>query len=215
MSLYDDPKKWAELAARLHDEKTEVLARAKTQENLARRRRTRLPDPDDMEDDDDDDEDDADEIETRPLPDLSVTEDDGLPDFDEFDDDDPTDVRIPGMERPRGSTDEGLIPAPGECVAHLVDEDADQDSPAFAIPADCTEFVIGRARDCDLQVRVDGEISRRHARIVRRRDRFVIEDMDSRNGTLVNGELVESRKLFGGELIQVGLSRYRFLLLDG
>ena len=95
--------------------------------------------------------------------------------FDEFADDDPTDVRIPGVERPRGSIDEGLIPEPGECVAHLVDEDSE--SAAFAIPADCTEFVIGRARTCDLQVRVDGEISRQHARIVRRRDRFVIEDL--------------------------------------
>ena len=78
----------------------------------------------------------------------------------------------------------------------------------------CTGFTIGRARACELQVRVDGEISRKHARITRRRDRFIIEDLDSRNGTLVNGELVESRRLFGGELIQVGLSRFRFVLLD-
>jgi hypothetical protein len=153
------------------------------------------------------------EQDTRPLPEAEFEYASDAP-VNEFDDDDPTDVRIPGMDRPRGSMDAPIEPAPGECMAHLLDEDAEPDTPAHPIPPDCTEFTLGRSRDCELQVRVDGEISRKHARIVRRRDRFIIEDLNSRNGTLVNGELVESRRLFGGELIQVGLSRFRFVLLD-
>lgn len=235
MSLYDDPKQWAELAARLYDEKNEHKTGSLARSNLARRRG--LPDPDEMDDAEEMAEtlqdstlQEASEVptalmgeptgpaslfdqDTRPLPDAEFDFASDVP-ANEFDDDDPTDVRIPGMERPRGTMDASIEPAPGECMAHLLNEDADPDAPAHPIPPECTEFTLGRGRDCELQVRVDGEISRRHARIVRRRDRFIIEDLNSRNGTLVNGELVESRRLFGGELIQVGLSRFRFVLLD-
>jgi len=215
VSLYDDPKKWAELAARLYDEKAEKPTRSAARANLASRRGAEnssgrgglvslppaaLPTPVAPPRED--------EEATQPLPELDPAGEVPV----ESAEDDPTDVRVPGVDRPRGTLDEPFEPAPGECAAHLIDEDAA--GAAHAIPPDCTGFTIGRARVCELQVRVDGEISRKHARITRRRDRFIIEDLDSRNGTLVNGELVESRRLFGGELIQVGLSRFRFVLFD-
>jgi len=195
VSAYDDPKAWAELAAKLYDEKAEDLTNRRARAHLLLRR-TQHPST-------------SNEEASEEAPPENAE------DFLEWDEDDPTDVRIPGLERPRGTREESIEPAPGEAFAHLVDEDAGDESHAWPISPDCTEFLIGRAGRCDLQVRVDGEVSRRHARILRRRDRFVIEDLDSSNGTLVNGELVESRRLFGGELIQVGLSRYRFLLVDG
>jgi diguanylate cyclase (GGDEF)-like protein len=48
------------------------------------------------------------------------------------------------------------------------------------------ESVIGRGSQCDLSID-DGALSRRHCRVFRSGDTFVIEDLDSRNGTRVDG----------------------------
>ena len=52
----------------------------------------------------------------------------------------------------------------------------------------------------------DGSVSSKHARIVRTDDGFVIEDLQSRNGTFVNGERVTEgpRKLNDGDLVRLG-----------
>jgi len=50
--------------------------------------------------------------------------------------------------------------------------------------------VLGRHPDCDIVLR-SGAVSRRHARIVRQADGYYIEDLHSRNGTYLNGQLVE------------------------
>lgn len=57
---------------------------------------------------------------------------------------------------------------------------------------------IGRGPDCDV-VLDDKHVSTRHARIVQRGDGFVIEDLQSRNGTWV-----EDRKLTGPVLLRDG-----------
>lgn len=59
-----------------------------------------------------------------------------------------------------------------------------------------------------------GVISSLHARIVRVGEGFVVEDGPSRNGTVVNGELVERALLRDGDLIEIGpvFLRYRSAL---
>lgn len=47
-------------------------------------------------------------------------------------------------------------------------------------------------------------LSGRHARIVRSPEGWVVEDLQSRNGTLVNGKLVERAVLRPGDLVDVG-----------
>jgi pSer/pThr/pTyr-binding forkhead associated (FHA) protein len=55
------------------------------------------------------------------------------------------------------------------------------------VPLDRDTLVIGRDADCD--VVVDHPLaSRRHARVSRDDRRFRLEDLDSRNGTFLNGE---------------------------
>ncbi len=49
-------------------------------------------------------------------------------------------------------------------------------------------FVIGRASDLADGIVADPAVSRRHARVVRKGGRFFIEDLDSREGTWVDGE---------------------------
>jgi two-component system, cell cycle response regulator len=66
-----------------------------------------------------------------------------------------------------------------------------------------TETVIGRGSAATLRVDDDG-VSRRHARIVQRDGRVEIEDLQSANGTIVNGERVASRQLTDGDKIRFG-----------
>ncbi|HJN74635.1 MAG TPA: FHA domain-containing protein [Myxococcota bacterium] len=129
-----------------------------------------------------------------------------------WDDEEPTGV-FGGFdgERPEGaSCGEAIDPMPGTAVAHLMDEISEQ---AHAIGPAQLHFSIGRGRKNDLQISVDGEVSRNHAQITRNGDSFYVEDLGSTNGTLVNGRLVESARLFGGEEVQIGLTRLRFVLM--
>jgi DNA-binding Lrp family transcriptional regulator len=66
------------------------------------------------------------------------------------------------------------------------------------------ESGIGRAQDNSISI-PDGSVSAKHARIVRTDEGFAIEDLQSRNGTFVNGEKVDGRRmLVDGDLIRVG-----------
>jgi hypothetical protein len=62
---------------------------------------------------------------------------------------------------------------------------------------------IGRLPESDVQV-VDPGASRQHARILRREDGFVLVDLGSTNGTLVNDELAQERRLDDGDRITIG-----------
>jgi diguanylate cyclase (GGDEF)-like protein len=65
------------------------------------------------------------------------------------------------------------------------------------------DLVIGRGQGSEIQV-IDDGVSRRHA-LVRVLDGEVwIEDGASRNGTFVNGERVERRRLVDGDKVQIG-----------
>ena len=62
---------------------------------------------------------------------------------------------------------------------------------------------IGRSAECDLVLNVD-RISRRHARIQVASGRLVIEDLNSHNGTRVNGQrIVRPRLLQPGDEIHL------------
>jgi signal transduction histidine kinase/CheY-like chemotaxis protein len=66
------------------------------------------------------------------------------------------------------------------------------------------EVVLGRAIDSAVVLH-DPEVSRSHVRITRSQaGAYVIEDMGSRNGTLVNGVPLEKQFLVFGDKIQVG-----------
>jgi len=66
-------------------------------------------------------------------------------------------------------------------------------------------FVIGREEDCDFAID-DDELSRRHAAISFRDDgRAELRDLESRNGTYVNGRRITAPVLLdGGEEIRIG-----------
>ena len=74
-------------------------------------------------------------------------------------------------------------------------------------------MVIGRDAGCDLTLNVEG-ISRRHARLRFVAGRLVIEDLNSRNGTRVNGRpIVQPQVVQPGDTIHLG-GRIRLTCAD-
>ncbi|HOX39903.1 MAG TPA: FHA domain-containing protein [Candidatus Brocadiia bacterium] len=73
---------------------------------------------------------------------------------------------------------------------------------------------IGRASGCDLRLTEDKSVSSRHARIFIKDSFHAIEDLHTRNGTLVNGRPVRIHFLKSGDVIQVGDTMLRFSLSD-
>jgi pSer/pThr/pTyr-binding forkhead associated (FHA) protein len=58
----------------------------------------------------------------------------------------------------------------------------------------------------------DPFVSRHHCVIRTEGDEYMIEDLNSANGTYINGELVKACSLTEGALIQIGTSLFRFRL---
>jgi hypothetical protein len=77
-------------------------------------------------------------------------------------------------------------------------------------PIDGDVLTIGRSRTNHVQVKNDSKVSRVHAKVYKRDGAFYIEDNKSSNGTLVNGELITERRLFGGEELIIGETFFRF-----
>lgn len=76
------------------------------------------------------------------------------------------------------------------------------------------QTLIGRSTDADLWLGDDG-VSRRHARLVRDGNDFILEDLKSANGTFVQGERITTRKLADGDQIQLGPAAiFRYSVTD-
>ena len=75
------------------------------------------------------------------------------------------------------------------------------------------ETLIGRNPTTDITL-LDEGISREHALIVYDpdEDTYTIEDLQSTNGTKVNGKRVRSSQLADGDDLQIGHTHFQFLL---
>ncbi len=76
-------------------------------------------------------------------------------------------------------------------------------------------LLVGRARDSDIALDDEG-VSRRHALFVCTPDgKVTVEDLQSTNGTSVDGELIDVYELQGGEQLQFGSATvFKFELRD-
>jgi hypothetical protein len=76
--------------------------------------------------------------------------------------------------------------------------------PGQTIALDKDEMSIGRDPNSDITIN-DAQISRRHAQVTIRGNVVVLEDLDSTNGTFVNGmRLTASQALSNGDVIGLG-----------
>lgn len=64
---------------------------------------------------------------------------------------------------------------------------------------------IGRSSKCEFQLE-DEKISGRHCRFFLKKDRLEITDLDSKNGTYLNGIRIETSEVFLGDEIRIGES---------
>ncbi len=73
--------------------------------------------------------------------------------------------------------------------------------------------VIGRGEETDVRLEIHG-ISRRHAHIEFSNDRWIIQDLGSTNGTLVNGKNISSKILCENDNIQLGDVTLKVIIKD-
>jgi DNA-binding response OmpR family regulator len=94
-----------------------------------------------------------------------------------------------------------------QAVAALVGGGA-LDGQRFPLAQDVT--LIGRSEDCNVRV-LDPLASRHHAHVRRETWRYVLVDLESRNGTLVNGDpLTGEHHLQHGDTIHIATTPLRF-----
>ena len=79
------------------------------------------------------------------------------------------------------------------------------------VQIDDNDLVIGRQSGLGLTL-ADEWVSRRHAHIRRVDDEYVLEDLDSSNGTYVDGVPIVSCVLRPGDWVQIGRNLFRFEL---
>ncbi len=84
-------------------------------------------------------------------------------------------------------------------------------SPARIVPVAKECLTIGRRPYNDIPLD-DLTVSGEHAIVRTRGTESVVHDLDSRNGTLVNGMAVKQRVLCDGDVIDVGIYRLRYVL---
>lgn len=69
---------------------------------------------------------------------------------------------------------------------------------------------VGRSKESDVQID-DRYASSLHARVFSREGRFYVEDMNSTNGTLLNGATLQGEaELIDGDNVQIGDTVFRF-----
>lgn len=94
-------------------------------------------------------------------------------------------------------------------AARLVWERADGSRVDFPLATDV--MVVGRDEAADIRVD-EALVSRHHARIERRGDRYVVLDLGSTNLTRVNGDVVSERELRHGDEVRFARARCVFLV---
>ncbi len=82
---------------------------------------------------------------------------------------------------------------------------------AFSVASGTT--IIGRRHDCDLCIPLM-VVSKRHCQLNQNKEAVKIRDLDSRNGTFLNGKRIEETTLQPGDYIRIGPLTF-LLQIDG
>jgi len=82
----------------------------------------------------------------------------------------------------------------------------------FALKED--SLIIGRETAANLCI-ADASVSRRHSKIEKKENGFVLTDLESLNGTFVNDLPIKSRLLEHGDRVRIGDSQFLFLTHEG
>lgn len=77
-------------------------------------------------------------------------------------------------------------------------------------PVEDEAVTIGRSEQCSIRI-VDAAISRRHCKVWLEEDDLFVEDLNSRNATMVNGMPVKRAKLRIGDILAVGPATFEVI----
>jgi len=78
---------------------------------------------------------------------------------------------------------------------------------------DSPDITIGRDAENDVVLN-DGGSSRRHCRIARDGEQWILEDLRSANGTFKNEERIDRSRLVEGDVVRIGNTTLRFMAGD-
>ena len=101
-----------------------------------------------------------------------------------------------------------LLNQPALGTPYLEYLSAESDLPA-QIPLDKYPFTIGRKETVDLRID-SNRVSREHAQIVKEDGNYRVIDLQSTNGTFVNGKRIEDAPLSDGDLLMVANEEFSF-----
>jgi hypothetical protein len=120
----------------------------------------------------------------------------------------------PGLEDPMGAT--ALLsvpeapPSPGKTVVltrgKLIAIDTDLGATEFLLEP---LTFLGRTPENTIRLNKPA-VSRRHAQITQTEKGYILKDLNSENGTYVNGERIKERMLQDGDRVQIGTVRFVF-----
>ena len=89
-----------------------------------------------------------------------------------------------------------------------------KDTALKSLETDQAEVTIGRNENNDIYINNLG-VSKKHARIVRQNGTYIIEDLKSTNGTLLNNKRIQKARLTTGDVVTVGKHTLLISLKDG
>jgi hypothetical protein len=93
----------------------------------------------------------------------------------------------------------------------LVVEDSDVLAPNTRFPVMSGTTSIGRSAASDIVLKSDDYVSGQHARLTRHGGLLYVEDIDSTNGTYINGrKAVGATPLRSGDRVRVGSTTFRY-----
>ncbi len=119
---------------------------------------------------------------------------------------------VPAAAGPEGGRDAAGAPSAAPAFARLLVLDGEKRGQEFSLMGK-DQFKVGRATGSDVRL-PDAKISRNHCLIESTKGCYVIIDLESANGTIVNGEKVKKSTLKNGDFLRLGFTMLKFELAD-
>ncbi|MFB3897227.1 MAG: HD domain-containing phosphohydrolase [bacterium] len=92
-------------------------------------------------------------------------------------------------------------------MPHLICQSGENQGKIYSLNKD--EIVIGRDITCLIRI-LDTRVSRNHCKIVRNKKEFELTDLNSKNGTMVNGTQIKTKRLSHSDIITIGHINFLF-----
>lgn len=113
------------------------------------------------------------------------------------------------------AVDDGMKPGRFDVDAHLKQSDTDAGVGTLVLPSGervdigSEALIVGRTDDCGITLS-DQNVSRHHAEVKTSNGRFVVSDLGSTNGTMVNGNRITTdHPLSNGDIVSFGSTYVR------